>query len=107
MHIFGENLAREFQRGNGLLATHRWELLQKYFQTVASFKMLEKDSSRHARSYEHRGAAQNIRVAMYHQISCKCGHCPVLQLNDTPISLQPMRRKPRSSAGFSTRTQGW
>ena len=41
MRIFGENFACEFQRRNSLLATHRWELLQKYFETVTSFKVLE------------------------------------------------------------------
>lgn len=72
--MFGENLAREFQRCNGLLASHRWELLQKYFETVASFEILEKDPCGHARSHEHGGTAQDFRVAMHDQFFAERGN---------------------------------
>ena len=72
--IFSEALARQFQRCNGLLARHRRELLQKYFESVASFKILEKDPCGHARSHEHGGSAQDFRVAVHDQFFAERGH---------------------------------
>jgi hypothetical protein len=49
---------------NHLLAGHRWKGVQKFFEAVTSFEVVYKIPKRHSSVLEHRGAAENVWIAV-------------------------------------------
>src|SRR5258708_30540600 len=55
-----------FQGRDGLLATHRWELVQELVEAVARFEVVKERLHRNARTYKHRRTTEPLRIAVYH-----------------------------------------
>jgi hypothetical protein len=62
-----------FERCDGLLPAHRREIVEKFFEAVTGGQVVDQILEGDAGSNEHRGAAQNLRVAMNYGIVVRHG----------------------------------
>ena len=65
MRIRRDDFSREFECSNCLLTRYGRKRVEKYVKTVASLEMVEEDLDRDTRAYEHRSAAQDVRIAVH------------------------------------------
>jgi hypothetical protein len=68
MRIGGENLARELKGRDRLFPGHGREFVQKYFEAVTSFKVVEQDLDRDASSNKHGRASEDLWITVDNQL---------------------------------------
>jgi hypothetical protein len=60
-----EQFFRFFKRGNGSFARNRGKPLQKVFQGLSAFQIVEQRLDGHARPAKHRSPAENVGISDY------------------------------------------
>ena len=60
--MLDQKVSGEFKRGDGLLACHRWEVVEESFQAVARREVVEQVLHGHPSSHEYGGTAHDLWV---------------------------------------------
>ena len=63
MRIWHQRGACFLKHGDSELATYRREVIEKNFERIASFKVIEKRLDRHTRTREHGSSAVNFWIS--------------------------------------------
>ena len=59
-----QHLLRQLQHGDGLIAAHRREILEKFIEGITGFEIIEQRLHRHTSADEDGRAAENLGIAM-------------------------------------------
>lgn len=90
-----QNFARKLESSNGLLAAHRWKLLQELVQRLSHFDIVEKGFHRHPGTDEHRSPPKDVGIYMDDLSSCCHSSISLFPVNilvsgpQWPISARP------------------
>ena len=80
-----ERFASHLERGQGLLATDRWELAQKFVESLAALEIVEERMDGHAATDEDGCASKDLGIAVYHGVAGHHASALVYNSQYTPV----------------------